>query len=59
MTNLGFAETRGRSAPANVTINVNVQQASEAEAMRMARMVQDLLSGRGELSGLGLGQVMA
>lgn len=48
----------GGPAP-NVTINVHVQQASEAEAMRLASMVQRYLTNDRELSGLSLGQVMA
>lgn len=43
--------------PPVVNITVNVQQASEAEARRLADMVQKYLKSGTELSGVGLGQV--
>ena len=46
------------STPANVTINVSVQRASDAEAIAFARRVKTVLSGDAEMSSLGLGQVV-
>jgi hypothetical protein len=46
------------STPTNVTINVNVQRASDSEAVAFARRVKTVLSGDAEMSSLGLGQVV-
>jgi hypothetical protein len=43
---------------ANVTINVTVQRASDAEAMRFAREVKRIIERDQEMSTLGLGQLV-
>jgi hypothetical protein len=57
-SSLGFSGASARGGSPTVNVNVYVQQASEAEARRLASMVQKYLKDGSELSGVGLGQVM-
>lgn len=52
------AGPKSGGGPTNVTINVTVARASDAEAVRFARSVKRVIEGDQELSNLGLGQVV-